>query len=474
MLRWHLENLLNNRGGVAQCFLDAKLTRDLVNLSKSIPTLAQGGAYHVIDGCQAEKLDYLKCMEIDTIVEQILENPFPQQSTTLNACETFYADRVYVNFIEELQARDQKVAAAEAEKQRRLESQRRVLEAKKSAEARADQERSQIFSATGVPTKYQVTWGPNLGSSTGLDTNLVDALNRVNKDFLASMEVPQDLATFTPPPKGKFEKSLDYDKRVSVLQDEHRQRLSSTVASLSDGRSKLFAGAWARHMGAPRIDKMSYDADGEVFTANIRSATGYSIPISIPVPIAEAPARDAKLIKMRPWVLFYLDDDRLIPRAAVLQEGSDVQVVQLVGVEPVPFEFNESALDRYNELLESRRLQDEERKRQAQAAKAKQYPYIVLVECTVNGMSTPMSACLRTDGEIRIQTAGRLAVYRLPDFTTSSSHTDDLTESFQVGVQVGTGSRFGTLSITITDRASYKIVGSQVASGAGDFAMIAN
>ena len=73
-----------------------------------------------------------------------------------------------------------------------------------------------------------------------------------------------------------------------------------------------------------------------------------------------------------------------------------------------------------------------------------------------------------------MQTGEGTSVLLLPNFAGTSSHTANLTESFQVSAQVGMGSRFGSISISVIERTSYRTVGSTAAVGAGDFAIISN
>ena len=467
-LRWHITNLVNRGSGVAQCFLDPAKTGDILALAN--PLRAQGrhsGGYFVISGCRDGVLDATKCQAITALIDELSLQPS-------DTCERYFADQVYANFIADLHARDERLAVARAAEQESLDQQRKAQQAKQAADAEADHKRSTYFASTGVTEDRQVIWGSKHGSSTPSDQDPLEAFNMVNSDYLQNLTIPSDHATFMPPEKGEFEKTVDYERRVATLHQEHRKALSRTTANLVDQRSQIFSSAWNLHIGPPALFDLSYDPDVEIFTATVASRSGYRIPISLAVPIAEAQERKTTLSEMRPWVMFEFDGERLAPRSAILQSGNTILEVRMVSSTGVQFAFNESQLASYNEGLEQRRLREEEGKRQAAAEKARRYPYIASVECTVMGNNMPMSACLRTDGQIRVQTTEGTSVHTITSFSTASTHTADLTESFQVGVQVGNGSRVGTLTVSIIERTSYSIVGTQVASGAGDFAVITN
>lgn len=469
-LRRKFQNIGGQKNNtLVKCIGDPSGTQELAELHGYLSAQGRGrGGYFPTDGCREGVLNVDKCARFNELVDQLA-------TTSSSRCENWSANTAYSVFIQEIEERDAQVLAAQQKEQQRLEKQRHDLQRRQTAEAQADKKRVDALAAASIPVAAQVLWGSKTGSySTSVDPNPTVAFNETNKKFLTSTSVPTDLSTFQPPTKSEFEKSEDYENRVASLREEHQQKVASTAADLANRRSSLFADAWNSLVGVPGLDQLQYDADREVFTAIIGSKSGYSIPISIAVPIGEAEARKAELSAMRPWVLFSLEGKTLTPRKALLQNGNNVVAVSMQNSGSVPFAFGQAQLTAYDDQLRQQQIAKDERKRQAEAAKARRYPYIASIECTVNGSSIALSACLRTDGQIRVVTSEGTSVYTLPDLLMASTHTEDLTQSFQVGVQVGTKSSYGTLTISIIERTSYQIVGSQIASGAGDFALITN
>jgi tetratricopeptide (TPR) repeat protein len=85
-LRWHLSNLVNKQGGVAQCFLDTGKTAELIDLSKSLKVPARrAGGYFVFDGCRDGVLDLEKCQRINSLVDELSQEPS-------ETCERYYTD----------------------------------------------------------------------------------------------------------------------------------------------------------------------------------------------------------------------------------------------------------------------------------------------------------------------------------------------------------------------------------------------
>ena len=136
--------------------------------------------------------------------------------------------------------------------------------------------------------------------------------------------------------------------------------------------------------------------------------------------------------------------------------------------------FNQSQLTVQREQEAARAQVEADAREARRIARARTHPYVATFDCSINGNSMPFSACLRTDGSIEVLTAEGAQTYTLLDLAESSSHTVDLTQAFRASAQVGTGSRFGSIEITIVDRLSGRGFANTMASGAGDYAIIKN
>ena len=136
--------------------------------------------------------------------------------------------------------------------------------------------------------------------------------------------------------------------------------------------------------------------------------------------------------------------------------------------------FNQSQLTVQREQEAARAQVEADAREARRIARARTHPYVATFDCLINGSSMPFSACLRTDGSIEVHTAEGAQTYTLLDLAESSSHTVDLTQAFRASAQVGTGSQFGSIEITIVDRLSGRGFANTMASGAGDYAIIKN
>jgi hypothetical protein len=298
-------------------------------------------------------------------------------------------------------------------------------------------------------------------------------LNRINAEYQAKLELPDELTRFDQPASGEFEKSEDYAQRVEQLRREHEQRVVEQRRTLVASKTEFFSATWNTSLGSPELRELQYDADAEIFRAQIGSAAGLSIPITIPVPISEAEKLKATLAAMRPWVLHHLQGDQLVPVTAILQDSErtvDARLERTV----IDFPFSAAQLQAYRgeEALRARAEAEDRDARRAETAQ--RYPYVATFRCSINGQPMPFSACLRTDGRVEIRTTEGVHIFMLPDFAASTSYQSDLTRAFQAAAQVGTGSRFGQIEIDVTDRLSGRTLGSAVASGAGDYAILRN
>jgi len=298
-------------------------------------------------------------------------------------------------------------------------------------------------------------------------------LDKINEAFQASISLPDDVTQFTAPEKGEFEKSEDYERRVQQLRQEHNAAITQRQQELNETRATIFSTIWNESLGSPRLDGLRYDADAESFRAEIRSSAGFSIPITVRVPISEAEATKPRLEEARPWLLSSLRGDRVTPLVALLQISGETITAQLERTS-IDFSFNQGQLAAYREQEAAAAQAEAEAREAGRIARARTHPYYATFDCSVNGSSMPFSACLRTDGRIEVQTSDGSQTYTLLDLASTYSHTADLTQTFRTSAQVGTGSRWGTIQINVVDRLSGRQVGNTMASGAGDYALIQN
>ena len=257
------------------------------------------------------------------------------------------------------------------------------------------------------------------------------------------------------------------------MRQQHDEAIQQQRQELIASREKKFSKLWNKSLGTPTLANLRYDADAELFLADVVSAAGFSLAISIPVPIGEAEAEKSRLASMRPWVLNSLQGDRLAPRVVLLQ-GSGETVHAKLKRTAINFSFNDAQVAAFNNQQAARAQADQKARDAQRREKAKRFPYVATFECTLNGGSMPFTACLRTDGRLEVRTTGGSQVLTLRDMMSSSIHVADLTQSFTAGAQVGTGSRFGSIAISVVDRLSGETVGRTVATGAGDYAIIQN
>ncbi len=263
---------------------------------------------------------------------------------TQGACRRYYREvffktaraRLARREAEQRKARDEARRRREAEERARAERARKEAEAARQAAARRSTRRAEAFAAAGVPESQRVVWGgekPRPPRLSGGDVRYL--LNEVNLRFQARMEPPQ--AEFIPPPRDEFEKTRDYQVRVSELRRRHRERIAREAAQRRARLAAILSEVLTEMLGTPRIEAVRYDADAEVFAVEAGRGA-LRVTGTLPVPIAQARQRKARLLRMTPWVLWRLESGRLVPRALVLQDGDETLSLAVRGA-PSPVAF---------------------------------------------------------------------------------------------------------------------------------------
>jgi len=449
----------------AQCFGDPDMVRKLQELSRALES--RDALMSAVSLCESRNRYPDQCLRLSLILDFL-------EFTSSNRCESFYRKVVYRDFVQQLEARELRKEESRLAERRRLEKRQAEQRARQSAEVRERNLREETFASSGIDDQYQVVWGGQAEQSPTLSRPSEQALlNEINRLFQQQMMPGEDGTQFSPPPKGEFEKSSDYELRIQMLAKEHKASLESRRSDLQENRARVFEKVWNENLGTPVLHSLRYDADKEAFLANIHSNAGFALPVMIPIPIADAKSKKASLATMRPWVLLSLNANKLTPHMVILQGGGGLIEAHRVS-DNLDFVFSSSQLATHRKAKATRQREEEENRQAQRAEKAKRYPYIATFQCSVNGGELPFSACLRSDGRLEIQTTEGVEVLTLRDFRGASSHVVDLTSSFLAGAQVGSGSRFGTIEIIVVDRITYNTLGSTVAVGAGDYAFITN
>jgi hypothetical protein len=179
--------------------------------------------------------------------------------------------------------------------------------------------------------------------------------------------------TFQVPPKGEFEKTADYETRVTAARnlfaaDAHLRAMSNQT-QVSNARYA----ALNEFLGSPTISESSYDADAEKLKLTVISRSG---PLRIHAVFA-IPPREAQDIKplletTAPHVLFGLPQGEFAVRAIGLWIKDKVYPGTVVDFTKSPIVFGPDAAEKWPKILAARIEAQHERRALQRQAEAEQ------------------------------------------------------------------------------------------------------
>ena len=150
-----------------------------------------------------------------------------------------------------------------------------------------------IWMATGVAPVDQVVWeGRSADSNTAEREPYKDIELFANELNIAIENRLKPLAanlSFTPPTKGEFEKTADYDVRVHNAHEAFTAAQDSNAAAVRSSIMQARNQVFNAFLGSPTISESKYDADKEMLTIGITSPKSpFRVTATIAIPPEEA------------------------------------------------------------------------------------------------------------------------------------------------------------------------------------------
>ena len=293
-------------------------------------------------------------------------------------CPSFYAKRYDPYYVAIQDQQNRAAAQKEAEKEegiRKAEQAKKdqIVAAKAAEEAkqkRAAEERSKMDNLrtnaaekSGVTEKSRIVW---MRSKFDIVSDAATYIENYQKNTLEDIVIGDQMKlsgkfSFTPPLKGEFEKTEEYNLRVE------KARLAWNAEHPGDQRMKRLEVLFVEYLGVPMIKELKYNADKETFNFVVAGHrnNSISIPVAMQIPRKDAEAAKDKLSGLLPIVIFELKGDQLFARYIKFYYPDYSAETEIRPVYTAALRFNESEAKR----IEASR-KDEEAKRAAQAKKS--------------------------------------------------------------------------------------------------------
>jgi hypothetical protein len=172
---------------------------------------------------------------------------------------------------------------------------------------------------------------------------------------------------FTPPAKGEFETTQAYEARVAQARVKFDAATSTAAGDVTrswPARRETLVG---RFLGDPLVESATYNADRGAFTVAIGSASSpYKVTAEIAVPLGEAPAAKAAILKADSNVLIAVLGGKMTPLAGVLRSSTQLWGGKVVSYTQSPIVLGPDAAASWQEEQKRRvdaRAAERERER---------------------------------------------------------------------------------------------------------------
>lgn len=156
------------------------------------------------------------------------------------------------------------------------------------------------------------------------------------------------IAPFTPPPKGEYEKTADYEQRIAA----ERAKYEANSGQPERVKVAIINSVISALLDTPRIANEKYDADREILTFNIVQKDSYSADPKVKIPVAmNLTGQQARSLSeysgwLRPTILFEFANNALTAKYLVFNTESpeilkELRSVVSKGV-PLNFKLNQT------------------------------------------------------------------------------------------------------------------------------------
>ncbi len=281
--------------------------------------------------------------------------------------------------------RDAVLAAAEAERKEKAESERKAAEVKQQEDEKNYADKIQLTKRqSNIVPERDAIWISKKTLPDGKQDNVDSFLcfGRVHdewRDKVRASARPEPLS------KGEFEKTVDYEKRVQLAQTE----FATQKKQRDQGLQEFFATQLNESLGDPTVTDVQYNADSEVFKFNVISGRcNYGIAISTKTTGGDAPRLKEKLEKLQPSVAFELVGETLFVRYVALFDGQKLALAARPNVQ-APYKFNDDELKKYKvaeeKFVAQRQAQYAEVNRRREAELMQKRWYRVMKAINVTG-----------------------------------------------------------------------------------------
>lgn len=225
-----------------------------------------------------------------------------------------------------------------------------------------------IWMATGVAPVDQVVWeGRSADSNTAEREPYKDIELFANELNIAIENRLKPLAanlSFTPPTKGEFEKTADYDVRVHNAHEAFTAAQDSNAAAVRSSIMQARNQVFNAFLGSPTISESKYDADKEMLTIGITSPKSpFRVTATIAIPPEEARTLVPTLASIAPHVLLSVAQGEATVRALVVWAGDKVYPGTVSDFTKMPIKFGSDAAAQWPKTLADR--QEVQRRQQA-------------------------------------------------------------------------------------------------------------
>ena len=398
-----------------------------------------------------------------------LKNQSVSKSTLTKRCLTALSNR-YIHVFDEVEDTYQKFALKQKQKQQAIAQQEKERlrqlklekerQQKKQAEniARLDNIEQQVaqsvngtvfaWSANGEKRKHYF--------ASPLENQI--ALKQAYLKYIGAIERKQ----YTPSSKGEFEKQSAFEQRVKQDRLLFKQKQDQQFADASNNSGEFLTSQITKLLGDPRMSRLKYNADKEVFTFIVKSAL-YDEPIkaSLAIPIKMAKSIKPVLQSSTPKVYYSLLEQTLFPFSVVLRSENVIYPATIDNAASLAIVLTEKTFNDNQRALNKKVAYEKKKQQQAKANKAKSFPYYAVITCNYGALRM----CLGKDGLVTYRTTNHSGEISAYSHTQEHSVDIDLTAKFSIGVLNGKN-RAAQTTVSIYSTASDKLLNSQVISGA--------
>ncbi|MBU1691597.1 MAG: hypothetical protein KKD65_12800 [Gammaproteobacteria bacterium] len=199
---------------------------------------------------------------------------------------------------------------------------------------------------SGVPPDNVVIWETsNNGASTPGTSQARIHFNQVN--FSTVQDLAEYMGSSAPQidPKGEFEKTDDYEKRLAQAKVESSKDQLQKLCGKDAKRNEIMAPYLnGGGLGNPVVTNVTYNADKGQFLLQIASTTtDYRLPMAINVDPIKAPTMKDDIVGMKPTVVYELKGEMLTARAIQLIDPKTGNTYHVNFNSPVNLKFNEAS-----------------------------------------------------------------------------------------------------------------------------------